>query len=231
MRKVRLPASDAHCLSEAVGLSDQQFKQQVLTNELFPGIDVQAELRLKTGNPGGGPAKQNILPPKPPSALECAAVNLNSAQRHPPAGIAPKSDQFGMAQHREGAYGIPSPQFQATPQSHVSSPSNTKSPGFPFQAAISPVGMDPQGQHGRPQLLPQPRSFTQASKAMKVPQSNLNEPKSNLPGSTAPLASRAASAFYPSPFQKHYDQLGKLAHSLLPYRLSTLWCFAASDQG
>ncbi|OJJ51626.1 hypothetical protein ASPZODRAFT_148877 [Penicilliopsis zonata CBS 506.65] len=185
-----------------------RYKNSLLERILMEkGIDVQAELRMKTSASGATPMKQpNPMASKPTSTLERAAVNRSTVQRHP-AGIAPKSDQFGMAQHREGAYGMPSPQFQATPPSHMSSPSHTKSPGFAFQGALSPAATDP---HVRSQLLPQPRSFgnNHTSPPMGMPQqSDVTEAKSMLPGGTAPLASRVASAYYPSPFQKHYDQL------------------------
>lgn len=148
------------------------------------------------------------MAPKPPTTLERAAVNRTSVQRHPQAGIAPKSaEPFGLPQHRDGAYGMPSPQFQATPPPHVSSPSHTKSPGFGFHGAMSPVGMDAQvqqqQQQGRPQLLPQSRNLNQASPPMGLQQSE-NDPK--VPGSRTARVSSAA--YYPSPFQKHYDQLG-----------------------
>ncbi|KAJ5341110.1 hypothetical protein N7541_010234 [Penicillium brevicompactum] len=169
------------------------------------GIDVQAELRLKTGAPGA-PPKANPMPPKTAPA---GARN----QRHP-AGIAAKPEAFGISQ-REGAYGVPSPQFQATPTSHVSSPSHAKSPGFGFQGAMSPAGVESQN---RPQLLPQPRSFSQASPpAISMPQT---DPSDNKPqargGAMGPRGARvAAAAYYPSPFQKHYDQLGKRLSPLI----------------
>lgn len=173
---------------------------QTSTNSqpLYPGIDVQAELRLKTGAPGA-PLKANPMPPKAPNV---AGGRPN--QRHP-AGIASKPEAFGMSQ-REGAYGIPSPQFQATPTSHVSSPSHAKSPGFGFQGAMSPV------EAGRPQLLPQPRSFGQSSPpAISMPHNEPSDPKAqSRGGAMGPRGARvAAAAYYPSPFQKHYDQLGK----------------------
>ncbi|CAI7602741.1 unnamed protein product [Penicillium bialowiezense] len=175
-----------------------RYKNSLLERILLEkGIDVQAELRLKTGAPGA-PPKANPMPPKTAPA---GARN----QRHP-AGIAAKPEAFGISQ-REGAYGVPSPQFQATPTSHVSSPSHAKSPGFGFQGAMSPAGVESQG---RPQLLPQPRTFSQASPpAISMPQT---EPSDNKPqarggamGSRGPRV--AAAAYYPSPFQKHYDQL------------------------
>ncbi|KAL4897010.1 hypothetical protein BDV59DRAFT_169550 [Aspergillus ambiguus] len=139
---------------------------------------------------------------KPPSSLERAALSRNSAQRHP--GIAPK-ESFGMAQNRDGAYGIPSPQFQATPPSHVSSPSHAKSPGFGFQGAMSPVGVDPQ--QARSQVMSHSRNISHTSPPMSIGQPESADPKSAVSGGTGPRGSRVPAAYYPSPFQKHYDQL------------------------
>lgn len=152
--------------------------------------------------------KPNFMPPKPVSALDHPAINRNPSQRLP-AGIASKPEQFGISQHREAPYGIPSPQFQATPSSHASSPPHTKSPRFPYQGMMSPVGVEP-----RTQLLPLPRNFNQASPPVGIHHSESADSKSILPAGTAPMAPRAPAAYYPSPFQKHYDQLGKLALSL-----------------
>ncbi|PWY84578.1 hypothetical protein BO94DRAFT_104812 [Aspergillus sclerotioniger CBS 115572] len=181
-----------------------RYKNSLLERILLEkGIDVQAELRLKAGAPGAGAGKPTPMAAKPPTTLERAAVNRTSAQRHP--GIAPK-EPFSMAQHRDNAYGIPSPQFQATPPSHVSSPSHAKSPGFPFQGAMSPVGVDPQAQQ-RSQMLSHSRNLSQASPPMSIGQPESTDPKSAMPGGTNPRAPRVPSAYYPSPFQKHYDQL------------------------
>lgn len=177
------------------------------------GIDVQAELRLKTT--GGGRVKPNPMLSKPPT-LERAAVSRGSVQRHQ-AGIAPK-EPFGMPQHRDGSYGIPSPQFQPTPSSHVSSPSHSKSPGFAIQGAMSPVDSHAPT---RPHILPQPRNIGQASPPVGMRQSESSDPKSNMPG-TGSRAPRVPSAYYPSPFQKHYDQLGmSLSYSRLSYLLTS----------
>ncbi|KAJ5174655.1 uncharacterized protein N7482_000532 [Penicillium canariense] len=172
-----------------------RYKNSLLERILLEkGIDVQAELRLKTGAPGSS-AKPNPMPSK--SAPGPAA---RLAQRHP-AGIASKPDAFAMSQ-RDGVYGIPSPQFQATPISHVSSPSHTKSPGFGFQGAMSPVGVEAQGT-GRSQVLPQPRTFNNHTSppAISMPQTDPSEKP------RGPRGARVAAAYYPSPFQKHYDQL------------------------
>ncbi|OJK05197.1 hypothetical protein ASPACDRAFT_56585 [Aspergillus aculeatus ATCC 16872] len=181
-----------------------RYKNSLLERILLEkGIDVQAELRLKAGAPGTAPAKPNLMTTKPPSALERAAVNRNSAQRHPQ-GIAPK-EPFGMSQHRDGAYGVPSPQYQATPPSHASSPSHAKSPAFPFQGAMSPAGVDPHTQ--RSHMIAHSRNLSQTTPPMSIGQPDTAEPKSALPSAAGPRASRIPSAYYPSPFQKHYDQL------------------------
>ncbi|EAW09668.1 bZIP transcription factor [Aspergillus clavatus NRRL 1] len=184
-----------------------RYKNSLLERILLEkGIDVQAELRLKAGAPGGNPIKPSPMVAKPPSTLERVAVNRSTAHRLP-AGIAPKGDAFAMS--RDGAYGMPSPQFQATPSSHVSSPSHTKSPGFAFQGAMSPTGMDPaQAQHARSQLNPHSRSLSQASPPLGIVRPDSVDPKSATPGGTGPRGTRMPSAaYYPSPFQKHYDQL------------------------
>ncbi|KAJ5541504.1 hypothetical protein N7494_006580 [Penicillium frequentans] len=171
-----------------------RYKNSLLERILLEkGIDVQAELRIKTGAPGAQP-KTTPMPPKPPGP-----TGSRPTPRHP--GITSKPDAFAMSQ-REGAYGVPSPQFQATPTSHVSSPSHAKSPGFGFQTGMSPV--DQQGA-GRPQLLPQPRPFNNQTSppAISMPQSDPNEPKLRVPRGQQ----RVAANYYPSPFQKHYDQL------------------------
>ncbi|KAJ5760922.1 hypothetical protein N7520_008078 [Penicillium odoratum] len=170
-----------------------RYKNSLLERILLEkGIDVQAELRIKTGAPGAQP-KTTPMPPKPPGP-----TGPRPTQRHP--GIASKPDAFAMSQ-REG-YGVSSPQFQPTPTSHVSSPSHAKSPGFGFQ------GMSPADQQGtgRPQLLPQPRAYNNQTSppAISMPQADPNEPKlRGVPRGQQ----RVAAAYYPSPFQKHYDQL------------------------
>lgn len=195
---------------------------QLLTVRL--GIDVQAELRLRSGAFGVGPLKpNNVVAPKQPSPLERAALNRNPAQTHKP-GIAPKTEQPSMSQRpREGPYAVHSPHLQPTPPSHVSSPSNAKSPGFGLQGAMSPTGADfqaqQQQQHARPQLLSQPRGFNQAHPQMGIPHSESMEPVTSqpmMPSGSAAMTSRMPSAYYPSPFQKHYDQLGKLTRTFFP---------------
>lgn len=180
-----------------------RYKNSLLERVLLEkGIDVQAELRLKAAPSAPPKSSQSQMMPKPPSSgLERAAVNRSSNQR-PQAGIAPK-EPFGVSQLRDAGYSAPSPQFQPTPSSHASSPSHTKSPGFALQGTISPAE-----QH-RSQALPQPRSLAQSSPPMGMHQTESGDPKPTMAGNRGARAPGAPSAFYPSPFQRHYDQLGR----------------------
>ncbi|KAL2813503.1 hypothetical protein BDW59DRAFT_30900 [Aspergillus cavernicola] len=181
-----------------------RYKNSLLERILLEkGIDVQAELRLKTGS-SSGPGKPSPISTKAPS-LQQAAISRSSAQRHP-SGLAPK-EPFSVPQSRDGGFGIPSPQFQATPPSHVSSPSHTKSPGYGFQGAISPAGVDPQAQHARSQMISHSRNISQTSPPMSIGQPEPTDPKSAVPAGMGSRGSRLPSTYYPSPFQKHYDQL------------------------
>ncbi|KAL5334037.1 hypothetical protein BJX70DRAFT_35954 [Aspergillus crustosus] len=181
-----------------------RYKNSLLERILLEkGIDVQAELRLKTGTPNG-PGKPSPITSKPPS-LQQAAISRSSAQRHP-SGLAPK-EPFSVPQSRDGGFGIPSPQFQATPPSHVSSPSHTKSPGYGFPGAMSPIGVDPQSQRPRSQMISHSRNVSQTSPPMSIGQPEPTDPKSAASAGMGPRGPRLPSAYYPSPFQKHYDQL------------------------
>lgn len=145
---------------------------------------MQAELRMKSGATSGPAARPNTVPIKPPSTMSRPTITRNPSHRLS-GGISTKPDHFGVTHHREAAYGIPSPQFQATPSSHASSPSHAKSPSFAFPGAMSPVQMDMQGQHGRAQLLSQPRTFSQVLNPLGTPQSETAESKTTHPGGKA----------------------------------------------
>lgn len=191
-----------------------RYKNSLLERILMEkGIDVQAELRLKTGNSSTVPqikSGANTLAPKQPLPLERAAMGRTSAQRRQVVGaIAPKPDHSGLPQSRDGAYNAHSPQLQPTPSSHVSSPSTGRSPGFALQGAISPKGSDfqSQQQRNRPPLLPNPRDFTQQN-PLGVNQLRPLDPfaaaQPVIPGGTMPSHMQP---YYSAPFQKHYDQL------------------------
>ena len=172
-----------------------------------------------TAAPGIVALKPGTLAPKqPPASLERPAPSRNPIQR-PGVGIAPKLEVSGLPPppQRDGVYHGHSPQLQPTPPSHVSSPT-ARSPGFALQGAISPEGGDFQAQqpqqHARPPLLSQPRAFTQAPPMAMADAMDTSPTQPLMPRSA--MAAQLSSAFYP--FQKHYDQLGKLTRpvSLTP---------------
>ncbi|OCL14968.1 hypothetical protein AOQ84DRAFT_279950 [Glonium stellatum] len=206
-----------------------RYKNSLLERILLEkGIDVQAELRAKTGSPNLGPtrtpASANTSPNQPP--MQRAIMNRHQQARRS-IGVPPKA---------EGVHGLPliqpegvlpnrSPLSQPTPSSHVSSPSTTatRSPNFIPQSgtSVSPnFGPVAQQQHLRPQQPP--RSQYTPLMAPQRPSVITNHPASNGMSSASTVGSGAGSvmtgsstsggpsAYYPSPFQSHMDQLGKL---------------------
>lgn len=227
---IRIPFSRGFCWRKVrVSMGDEMNRAELITGRGFPGIDVQAELRLKsatTAGPGIGALKRRGTLAPNQASLEKPARIRNPTQR-PGVGVAPKLEVSGLPPppQRDGVYHVHSPPLQTTPSSHVSSPTNARSPGFALQGAVSPKGGDfhaqqPQ-QHARPPLLSRPRAFTQAPPMAMVPTDAMDTSptQSLMPGSA--MAARLPSTYYPSSFQKHYDQLGKLTRtSPLPPVLS-----------
>ncbi|PGH18131.1 hypothetical protein AJ79_00759 [Helicocarpus griseus UAMH5409] len=203
-----------------------RYKNSLLERILLEkGIDVQAELRLKSGSPNPPPAKPARQPISQNSPLSRTAINRQSVNRHKVA-MPQKLDQSNISQaHREDSYTMRSPQLQPTPTSHVSSPSTAKSPGFVMQAGMSPptTEVQPHQQHNNhqlhqrppPPILPQPVSYcsNNVHRPVSLPPSEPMEPTTaahpNVSSSHGVNASRMSSSYYLSPFQKHYDQLGK----------------------
>ena len=166
------------------------------------GINVREELRLNTDTSSTSSSRKqnNLAAPK----LAKIAPQIPPSSRNPSS----KVEQFRVApqqqeqqqqqqqqqhqqQQQQGPYGVQSPQF-TTPSSHASSPTHVKSPSYVFPGVMAPAGLEPQ-----PQMVQQPRGFEQT----------MNDSKAML---AAQMARRAQTAYYPnpSPFQKHYDQLG-----------------------
>ncbi|OJD15913.1 hypothetical protein ACJ73_08932 [Blastomyces percursus] len=132
-----------------------RYKNSLLERILLEkGIDVQAELRMKSGSPNMPPAKPARQPISQNSPLSRTAINRQSVNRHK-VGMPQKLDHSNISQaHREDSYTMRSPQLHPTPISHVSSPSTAKSPGFSLQGGMSPPGTEiqPQQQQNIPQL-------------------------------------------------------------------------------
>jgi hypothetical protein len=202
----------------------------------MPGIDVQSELQMKTGSPTLGfqhPAANipPIQPPQPP--LQRTAIQRHQARRS--GSFLPK---LAPGQTNNDIAFQGSPQGHPTPSSHASSPTNvsTRSPMVIQQGGnntppTSAVLAQPQMQqyHTFPRSSQQPPSSAFQQRPQMSPnaqrpgpplQTSSNQSISSRNSLNAPMsaglpsghinASIPASQFYPSPFQKHIDQLGKL---------------------
>lgn len=195
------------------------------------GIDVQAELRAKTGSPNLGPtrpaASAHASPNQPP--LQQRAI-LNRQQQRRSLQGPPKAD---------GTNGLPmiqpdgpiqrSPLSQPTPGSHLSSPaqSATRSPNFiPQGHSVSPNFGPIPPQQQQQQLRPQPpRSQFNPNPMMPSPQRPISNqgPVNGIPGASSigPNAngitqSSGPSPFYQAQYSDHMNQLGKLT-PIFPY--------------
>ena len=200
----------------------------------FAGIDVQAELQMKTGSPTLGfqhPAANIPHIPAPQPALQRTAMQRQQARRSGQ-NYLPKLAP-GQANTDMTFQG--SPQGHPTPSSHASSPTSlsTRSPMVVQQGGnntppTSTVVAQPQIQQfhnfARSSQQPPNQAFQQRQQISPNTQrpgppqqyhSNSNRNSVNAPMSAGVPGgninqSIPASQFYPSPFQKHIDQLGKL---------------------
>lgn len=153
-------------------------------------------------------------------------MNRHHQARRSASGISSKYDPgHPAAAHRE-VVSVQSPQLQPTPPSQTSSPSTTKSPGFVGQGGMTSPPSDLQAQQQLQLQQQQPRRQQQ----LKVnchpriqPHPGIRMPSTDqsaaqlTPQTAGPTGSGSArtTTYYPSPFQNHTDQLGKLTRPLL----------------
>jgi hypothetical protein len=202
-----------------------------------PGIDVQAELRAKTGSPSLGPTRAPASATTSPNQapLQQRAI-LNRQHQRRSIGGPPKADgPHGLPMIQpDGALPNRSPLSQPTPGSHLSSPavSSTRSPNFgPQGTSVSP-NFGPIAPQQQQPLRPQPpRSHFTPMMGPQRPSIITNHPPSNGMSSASTVGSGASvmtqsstsggpNSYYASPFESHMTQLGKLSRflSLLRYR-------------
>jgi len=191
------------------------------------GIDVQAELRAKTGSPNLGPtrapASVHTSPNQPP--LQQRAMMNRQQQRRSLQGPPKLDGSNGLAMIQPDGPIQRSPLSQPTPGSHLSSPaqSATRSPNFmPHGQSVSPnfgpMSSQQQQQQQQP-LRPQPprSSFTPMMAAQR-PSLVTNQPSSNGLSTASTVGTSAnnmtqssgPSSFYQAQFTDHMSQLGKL---------------------
>ncbi|KAH6633656.1 hypothetical protein C7974DRAFT_453083 [Boeremia exigua] len=204
-----------------------RYKNSLLERVLLEkGIDVQAELRAKTGSPNLGPTRPagaaHASPNQPP--LQQRAI-LNRQQQRRSLQGPPKVD---------GANGLPmiqpdgpiqrSPLSQPTPGSHLSSPaqSATRSPNFmPQGHSVSPnfgpIPPQQQQQQQQQQLRPQPprsnfnhmMAGPQRPVTNQAPANGIQGASSVGPGANG-ITQSSGPSFYQTQYSDHMTQLGKL---------------------
>jgi len=167
---------------------------------------------MKTGSPHLGPTMPHMA--QPPT-IQRAIMNRHHQARRPIPNIAPKL---------EPGITLPSPQSRPTPPSHASSPTSNSS-GF---HNLTPPASDSQIQlpHQHQQVQQQRMHVTKPQMPHGIPGNpglvntgiigTVLGPRgqgSNGTGSTGGTPTTAA--YYPSSFQNHYEQLGKLSRPLL----------------
>jgi hypothetical protein len=215
-----------------------RYKNSLLERILLEkGIDVQAELRAKTGSPSLGPTRAPASATTSPNQapLQQRAI-LNRQHQRRSIGGPPKADgPHGLPMIQpDGALPNRSPLSQPTPGSHLSSPavSSTRSPNFgPQGTSVSP-NFGPIAPQQQQPLRPQPpRSHFTPMMGPQRPSIITNHPPSNGMSSASTVGSGASvmtqsstsggpNSYYASPFESHMTQLGKLSRflSLLRYR-------------
>ncbi|KFX98800.1 hypothetical protein V490_02099 [Pseudogymnoascus sp. VKM F-3557] len=113
-----------------------RYKNSLLERILLEkGIDVQSELRAKTGSPSLGPTHMPQGMAMPPT-VQRAIMNRHHQARRSNSNIAPKLEPVVPL-------GNPSPQSRPTPSSHHSSPTST-SPGFSQANVLTPPAPEAQ---------------------------------------------------------------------------------------
>ncbi|EME88123.1 uncharacterized protein MYCFIDRAFT_184912 [Pseudocercospora fijiensis CIRAD86] len=193
-----------------------RYKNSLLERILLEkGIDVQAELQMKTGSPVLGPGFMHpaaTMPPQPP--LQRTALQRQQARRSGQ-NFLPK---LAPGQSNPDMGFTTSPHAHPTPSSHASSPSQLSTRSLALQqggmtSPASAVLAQPQAQHFQSlarSSQPQPnQAFYQAQQqpanGPRQPQQRPT-PASTYQGSQSGM-STASTFSYPSPFQKHFDQL------------------------
>ncbi|KAI8951673.1 hypothetical protein F4801DRAFT_600978 [Xylaria longipes] len=199
-----------------------RYKNSLLERILLEkGIDVQAELQAKTGSPNLGPTHmpQNMMQPPP---IQRALLNRHHNSRRSASSIAPKLEPgiTSVPAQVNIQPSIASPKTRPTPPSHAASPTNPTPPYSGHITAASPTAAAPE--HGNirttmpppmkqpmppmPGILPGPRQ--QLMQQQPPQHQHLHQHQHQATSGPRPPS------IYPTSFQSHFQQLGKLAHFL-----------------
>jgi hypothetical protein len=173
--------------------------------DTYLGIDVQAELRAKTGSPNLGPTHmpQNLVQPPP---IQRAIMNRHHQSRRSNSNIAPKAEPVPVLPPPLQPHSTAtSPKNRPTPSSHSNSPSNTGS-------AFSPAASDNMSMRGSmTSMSRQPMPQQPQQPQQQQMSQNTQPPRSSMMQNSGRGAQAGSGAsYYPTPaFQNHIEQLGK----------------------
>nr|XP_036584766.1 bZIP transcription factor [Colletotrichum truncatum]KAF6794416.1 bZIP transcription factor [Colletotrichum truncatum] len=201
---IRVHESNLHNLQAAHRTAADEclmlrYKNSLLERILLEkGIDVQAELRAKTGSPNLGPthAPQNMVQPPP---IQRAILNRHHQSRRSNSSIAPKLEPgiSPLPPPIQAAHSAASPKTRPTPSSHSNSPTNTAAYGS--QPALSPAASD----HG-----PMRTTMAPSMKSQLSPMAPMNPAARAHMMSGGPPRVGNHGPYYPTPaFQNHIEQL------------------------
>ncbi|KAM0249473.1 hypothetical protein ACHAP5_002862 [Fusarium lateritium] len=205
---IRVHESNLHNLQAAHRTAADEclmlrYKNSLLERILLEkGIDVQAELRAKTGSPNLGPTHmpQNLVQPPP---IQRAIMNRHHQSRRSNSNIAPKAEPVPVLPPPLQPHSTAtSPKNRPTPSSHSNSPSNTGS-------AFSPAASDNMSMRGSMTSMsrqPMPQQ-PQQPQQQQMPQ-NTQPPRSSMMQNSGRGQAGSAASYYPTPaFQNHIEQL------------------------
>ncbi|GKT53380.1 BZIP transcription factor [Colletotrichum tofieldiae] len=195
---IRVHESNLHNLQAAHRTAADECLMLRYKNSLLERIDVQAELRAKTGSPNLGPthAPQNMVQPPP---IQRAILNRHHQSRRSNSSIAPKLEPgiSSLPPPIQAAHSAASPKGRPTPSSHSNSPTNTAAYGS--QPALSPAASD----HG-----PLRAGMAPSMKSQLSPMGPMNPAARAHMMSGGPPRVGNNGSYYPTPaFQNHIEQL------------------------
>ena len=182
-------------------------------------IDVQAELKSKAEGSTVMPHSTQPLGGPQPTPVQRALLNRQNQVRRSTSG----SSSRALMPHSSKSSSVQSPRLQPTPPSQLVSTTAAKSPiGIAKGGMISP-SIDMKAQ--QPQQ-PLPPLESQAYPQQQPSRLSIPTSRSSMQGTTPSTADTSRSSemgstagtqmsFYPSPFQAHIEQLGKLSRPLL----------------
>ncbi len=188
---------------------------------------MQAELKSKTEGSSVLPHSANPAGAQQPTPIQRAVMNRHSQVRRSTSGSQGSRILRPHSSHTSSNH---SPRLQPTPPTTIS-PSTTRSPvGLPKGGMILPSGdLTAQHQHQQQQQQQQqqhpplePRGYPQqAPSRLSIPatrptaQNMTPSTTDGSRGSELDSTTGTHSSFYPSTFQAHIEQLGKLSRPLL----------------